>query len=103
VILKGNQTVIAAPDGHAWINLTGNPGMATGGTGDVLTGMLAGMVAQFGESNWEMAMAMGVYLHGLAGDIAAETRGEASLMATDVIEAISQAYRRTVAIASRVG
>jgi len=103
VILKGNQTVIAAPDGHAWINLTGNPGMATGGTGDVLTGMLAGMVAQFGGSNWEMAMAMGVYLHGLAGDIAAETRGEASLMATDVIEAISQAYRRTVAIASRVG
>ena len=88
VILKGNQTVIAAPDGHAWINLTGNPGMATGGTGDVLTGMLAGMVAQFGERHWEAALAMGVYLHGLAGDIAAETKGEASLIATDVIEAI---------------
>jgi NAD(P)H-hydrate epimerase len=103
VILKGNQTVIAAPDGHAWINLTGNPGMATGGTGDVLTGMLAGLVAQFGESNWEVALAMGVYLHGLAGDIAAEAKGEASLMATDVIEAIPQAYRRTLSIANRVG
>jgi NAD(P)H-hydrate epimerase len=103
VVLKGNQTVVAAPDGHAWINLTGNPGMATGGTGDVLTGMLAGLVAQFGEKNWEVALAMGVYLHGLAGDIAAEAKGEASLMATDVIEAISQAYRRTVSIAHRVG
>jgi NAD(P)H-hydrate epimerase len=103
VILKGNQTVIAAPDGHAWINLTGNPGMATGGTGDVLTGMLAGLVAQFGEKNWELALCMGVYLHGLAGDIAAEAKGEAPLMATDVIEAIPQAYRRTLAIANRVG
>ena len=103
VILKGNQTVIAAPDGHAWINLTGNPGMATGGTGDVLTGMLAGLVAQFGEKNWEGALSMGVYLHGLAGDIAAETKGEASLIATDVIEAIAQAYRRTLSIANRVG
>jgi NAD(P)H-hydrate epimerase len=65
--------------------------------------MLAGLVAQFGEKNWEVALAMGVYLHGLAGDIAAEAKGEASLMATDVIEAISQAYRRTVSIAHRVG
>jgi hydroxyethylthiazole kinase-like uncharacterized protein yjeF len=103
VILKGNQTVIAAPDGHAWINLTGNPGMATGGTGDVLTGMLAGLVAQFGEKNWEGALCMGVYLHGLAGDIAAEAKGEAPLIATDVIEAIAPAYRRTLSIANRVG
>ncbi|MGA8230482.1 MAG: NAD(P)H-hydrate dehydratase [Candidatus Acidiferrales bacterium] len=103
VILKGNQTVIAAPDGHAWINLTGNPGMATGGTGDVLTGMLAGLVAQFGEKNWEGALCMAVYLHGLAGDIAAEAKGEAPLIATDVIEAIAPAYRRTLSIANRVG
>jgi NAD(P)H-hydrate epimerase len=102
VVLKGNQTVIAAPDGRAWINLTGNPGMATGGTGDVLTGMLAGLAAQFGEKNWEGALCMGVYLHGLAGDIAAEVKGEASLIATDVIEAIPQAYRRTLSITNRV-
>lgn len=102
VILKGNRTVIAAPDGRGWINLTGNPGMATGGTGDVLTGMLAGMVAQLGAKNWEGALCMGVYLHGLAGDIAAEEKGEAPLMASDVIEAIPQAYRRTLAITNRV-
>ncbi|MHB8485948.1 MAG: NAD(P)H-hydrate dehydratase [Candidatus Acidiferrales bacterium] len=91
VILKGYQTVLAAPDGTAWINSTGNPGMATGGTGDVLTGMLAGFTAQFGAQNWPLALACGVYLHGLAGDLAAEEFGEAPLIATDVIRAIPAA------------
>jgi len=91
VILKGYQTILAAPDGAAWINSTGNPGMATGGTGDVLTGMLAGFTAQFGAQNWPLALACGVYLHGLAGDLAAEEFGEAPLIATDVIRAIPAA------------
>lgn len=91
VILKGHQTVIAAPDGRAWINSTGNPGMSTGGTGDVLTGILAGMTAQFGAQNWETALTLGVYLHGLAGDLAAEEFGEAPLIASDVIRMIPPA------------
>ncbi|MFZ0211628.1 MAG: NAD(P)H-hydrate dehydratase [Candidatus Acidiferrales bacterium] len=91
VILKGQQTIVAAPDGRAWINSTGNPGMSTGGTGDVLTGILAGITAQFGARNWEVALTLGVYLHGLAGDLAAEEFGEAPLIASDVIRMIPQA------------
>jgi hydroxyethylthiazole kinase-like uncharacterized protein yjeF len=94
VILKGHQTVIAAPDGSTWINSTGNPGMATAGTGDVLTGMLAGLTAQYGKANWPQLLAFGVYLHGLAGDIAAAQIGEAPLMASDLIRAIPAAYRQ---------
>ncbi|MGC2147451.1 MAG: NAD(P)H-hydrate dehydratase, partial [Candidatus Acidiferrales bacterium] len=93
VILKGNWTVIAAPDGRAWINSTGNPGMSSGGTGDVLTGMLAGLTAQFGAGkNWAETLALGVYLHGLAGDLAAEEFGEAPLVASDLIRNIAHAF-----------
>lgn len=93
VILKGNWTVIAAPDGRVWINSTGNPGMSSGGTGDVLTGMLAGLTAQFGaQKNWAETLALGVYLHGLAGDLAAEEFGEAPLLASDLIRRISPAF-----------
>jgi ADP-dependent NAD(P)H-hydrate dehydratase / NAD(P)H-hydrate epimerase len=93
VILKGNWTVIAAPDGRVWINSTGNPGMSSGGTGDVLTGMLAGLTAQFGgQKNWAETLALGVYLHGLAGDLAAEEFGDAPLTATDLIRRISPAF-----------
>ncbi len=92
VILKGYQTVLAAPDGTAWINSTGNPGMSTGGTGDVLTGILAGLTAQFGAQSWPLTLARGVYLHGLAGDLAAEEFGEASLIASDVIRSIPAAF-----------
>lgn len=94
VILKGHQTVIAAPDGPTWINSTGNPGMATAGTGDVLTGMLASLTAQYGQASWPLLLAFGVYLHGLAGDIAAAEVGEAPLMASDLIRAIPAAYRQ---------
>jgi NAD(P)H-hydrate epimerase len=96
VVLKGHQTVIAAPDGQAWINGTGNPGMATGGTGDVLTGMLAGLVAQYPPIawGWWRSLIFGVYLHGLAGDIAASDVGEAALMASDLISAIPRAFRQ---------
>jgi ADP-dependent NAD(P)H-hydrate dehydratase / NAD(P)H-hydrate epimerase len=93
VILKGNWTVIAAPDGRAWINSTGNPGMSSGGTGDVLTGILAGLTAQFGAGkNWPETLGLGVYLHGLAGDLAAEEFGEAPLVASDLLRRISPAF-----------
>jgi len=94
VILKGARTVIASPDGTAFINSTGNPGMATGGTGDVLTGILAGLTAQHGTDDWQRLLAFGVYLHGLAGDIAYAENGEAPLMASDLILAIPRAYQR---------
>jgi len=102
VVLKGNQTVIAAPDGSAWINSTGNPGMATGGTGDVLTGMLSGLVAQyFPKYPAASAVCFGVYLHGLAGDLAYANVSEAPLMATDLIRAIPRAYQQFYAESGR--
>jgi hydroxyethylthiazole kinase-like uncharacterized protein yjeF len=101
VILKGQQTVVAAPDGQVFVNSTGNPGMGTGGTGDVLTGMLAGLTAQFGVTPWVRVLAFGVYLHGLAGDIAYAETGEAPLMASDLIRAIPRAYQQFYAECGR--
>jgi ADP-dependent NAD(P)H-hydrate dehydratase / NAD(P)H-hydrate epimerase len=97
VILKGFHTVLATPDGRAYVNTTGNPGMATGGTGDVLTGMLAGLTAEFGTKNWEAVLGLGVHLHGLAGDVAVERVGEAPLVASDLIDALPEAYARLMA------
>jgi len=93
VILKGHQTIIAAPNGQAWINSTGNPGMGTGGTGDVLTGMLAGLTAQFGAEAWWWTLGFGVYLHGLAGDLASADVGQAPLIASDLIRSIPDAFQ----------
>ena len=97
VILKGFHTILATPSGNAYINTTGNPGMATGGTGDVLTGILAGLTAQFGTEDWPRVLSLGVYLHGLAGDIAASRVGQAPLIASDLIEAIPEAYGQVLA------
>jgi NAD(P)H-hydrate epimerase len=94
VVLKGYHTIVATPDGRAFINSTGNPGMATGGTGDVLTGMLAGLTAEFASAPWEHVLGLGVYLHGLAGDLAAEQVGEQGLIATDLVAAIPRAWRK---------
>ena len=94
LVLKGNLTVIALPDGSAWVNPTGNPGMATGGTGDILTGMTAGVLAQMPNEAARAAVAA-VYLHGLAGDVAAETVGEHSLVATDLLTGLPEAFRRS--------
>jgi NAD(P)H-hydrate epimerase len=93
VVLKGNRTIIAAPDGTAWINTTGNPGMATGGTGDVLTGVVAGLIAQHPQRILESTV-MAVFLHGLAGDAGQEAVGEESLVATDLIRFLPDAFRR---------
>jgi len=100
VVLKGHRTLIALPDGEVWINTTGNPGMATGGTGDILTGMISGMIAQRPKRVAE-AVTSAVYMHGLAGDVARETMGEQSLVATDLIEALPEAFRRIREGASR--
>jgi NAD(P)H-hydrate epimerase len=94
VVLKGHRTLIAASDGAVWVNPTGNPGMATGGTGDVLTGMIAGLIAQHPQHALE-ATALAVYLHGLAGDLAGESVGENSLVATDLLRFLPQAFAQT--------
>jgi hydroxyethylthiazole kinase-like uncharacterized protein yjeF len=93
VVLKGHRTLIADPSGEVWVNTTGNPGMATGGTGDVLTGMVAGLLAQNPKRALEAVIAA-VYLHGLAGDVAREQMGEHSLVATDLLQALPEAFRR---------
>jgi hydroxyethylthiazole kinase-like uncharacterized protein yjeF len=99
-VLKGFQTVIAAPDGRAMINSTGNPGMATGGTGDVLAGIAGRFVAGWNRKYHGADMqalgdslAAAVYLHGLAGDIAADEKGEESLTATDLIGTLPGAFK----------
>ena len=91
VVLKGHRTLIAAPDGAAWVNPTGNPGMASGGTGDILTGMISGLIAQHPHHALEAA-ALAVYLHGLAGDLAAASVGEDCLVATDIVRFLPQAF-----------
>jgi hydroxyethylthiazole kinase-like uncharacterized protein yjeF len=92
LVLKGFRTLSAAPDGQVWVNPTGNPGMATGGTGDVLTGLIAGLMAQHPRRTPIEVVASAVYLHGLAGDLAARRFGQASMIAGDVVEAIPEAF-----------
>ena len=90
VVLKGAGTVTAAPDGRAVINTTGNSGMATGGSGDVLAGICASLLAQGGEPF--ACAAAAVYLHGLAGDLAAARLGKISMLPTDLLDALPQAF-----------
>ncbi len=90
-VLKGSGTIIASPNGQALLNTTGNSGMATGGSGDVLAGMTAGLLAQ-GKSAFDCAAAA-VYLHGLAGDFAAEKLGKISMLPSDIIDCIAQAFK----------
>jgi NAD(P)H-hydrate epimerase len=92
LVLKGNRSVVAAPDGRVWINPTGSPAMATGGTGDVLTGLIAGLVAQFPDQ-LDAALLAAVYLHGRAGELGAAKIGEKSLIATDLFEFLPEAMR----------
>lgn len=92
VVLKGHRSVIAGPDGQTAVNTTGNHGLGTGGTGDVLSGLLAGLLAQ-GMAPFEAA-GLGVYLHGLAGDIAAEQFTPRAMLAGDVLRALPEAWKR---------
>jgi NAD(P)H-hydrate epimerase len=88
-VLKGSRSLIAAPDGYVYVNPTGNAGMATAGSGDVLTGLISGLLAQRPEDALEATIA-GVYLHGLAGDLAASKLGMRSLIASDIISNLSE-------------
>ena len=114
VVLKGHRTLVVQPDGEAWVNTTGNPGMATGGTGDILTGIVAAMLAQAihaqttgvqgtvsnttataqNQKNAMLAVCAAVHLHGLAGDIMRESVGEHSLVATDLLKGLPVAFDR---------
>jgi NAD(P)H-hydrate epimerase len=123
LVLKGHRTIYAAPSGQVFVNSTGNPGMATGGSGDVLAGVLAGLLGQalfclppvesartpsgnrgglFEASSQsellEEVIALGVYLHGLAGDLAAETQGEKSLVASDIMVHLPAAFLKLEAL-----
>jgi NAD(P)H-hydrate epimerase len=89
LVLKGARSVLGSPDGRIFVNPTGNPGMATGGSGDVLTGMIGAFLARGFDPL--AALQAGCYLHGLAGDLAAADHGEEGLVAGDIIEAIAAA------------
>ena len=93
VVLKGNRTLVVQPDGDAWVNTTGNPGMSTGGTGDILTGMVAAMIAQH-PKDVTMAVCAAVHLHGLAGDVMRQIVGEHSMVATDLLRGLPDAFDR---------
>lgn len=91
IVLKGRYTSISTPDGRLLINQTGNPGMAKGGSGDTLIGIITACLGRFKSP--EIAATLGVYLHGLAGDLACDEKGEESMLSSDLIEKIPAAYR----------
>ena len=91
VVLKGAGTIVASSDAEPWLNTTGNAGLASGGTGDVLSGLIGGLMAQ-GMAGHD-ASALGVYLHGLAGDLAAEALTQRGMVTSDVIERLPAAWR----------
>jgi NAD(P)H-hydrate epimerase len=92
VVLKGHRTIIATPEGHIFINPTGNAGLATGGTGDVLTGMIAAWLAQLLDA--EAACRLAVFVHGAAGDLAESAVGQVAMIATDVVARLGEALTR---------
>lgn len=100
VVLKGHRTLVVQPDGEAWVNVTGNPGMATGGTGDILTGMVAGMIAQHPNQPLGATVAA-VHLHGLAGDRVRTLATEQGMTATDLLYGLKDAISWTSAEAKQ--
>lgn len=97
VVLKGNRTLTASPDGDVIVNPTGTPGMATAGSGDILTGMIAAFLAQFSDRPVRDAVAAAVYLHGAAGELAAAEHGEQGMLATDISQHLAEAIREAAA------
>jgi len=91
VVLKGAHTSISTPNGEIYFNSTGNPGMATAGSGDVLTGIITSLLAQHYSPT--QACILGVYMHGLSGDFAANKKTEETMIASDIIEHLSDAYK----------
>jgi hydroxyethylthiazole kinase-like uncharacterized protein yjeF len=103
VILKGAHTIIAAPDGRTFVNTTGDAGLAKGGSGDVLTGILAALTGQFGTGDWLQVLALGVYLHGAAADLAVAGTDTSGLLATEVAAAVPAARRELLRELQRRG
>jgi len=94
LVLKGHRTVVASPKGAVYVNTTGNSGMSSGGVGDVLTGMIASFIGQGIDSY--SASVIGVYVHGLAGDMAAREKGQFSLIASDILEKLPEAIQEAI-------
>jgi NAD(P)H-hydrate epimerase len=92
IILKGANTCISNPEGFAYFNSTGNPGMATAGSGDVLSGIITGLLAQ--EYSPLNAALIGTFLHGLAGDLAADKNSPESLISSDLIQQLGKAFKQ---------
>ena len=92
IVLKGHHTLIATPDGKGYFNSTGNPGMATAGAGDVLTGIITGLLAQ--KYSPLQSCLLGVYLHGLAGDMASEKLSQEALIAKDIVDTLGAAFKK---------
>jgi ADP-dependent NAD(P)H-hydrate dehydratase / NAD(P)H-hydrate epimerase len=90
IVLKGDRTIIAFPDGETWVNPTGSPSMATGGTGDILTGMTAGLLAQH-PKEWKLAVVAAVWLHGRCGELGGNHWGEEAMLATDLLDFLPEA------------
>jgi NAD(P)H-hydrate epimerase len=95
LVLKGYRTLIALPDGNVWINTSGSPAMATGGTGDILTGLISGLIAQF-PNEIDTAVRAAVWLHGRAGQLGAEELTEQCLIATDLLHYLPKAIREII-------
>jgi ADP-dependent NAD(P)H-hydrate dehydratase / NAD(P)H-hydrate epimerase len=93
IVLKGFHTIVAAPDGSLFVNTSGNPGLSKGGSGDVLTGFLTALTAQFGTADWLRVLALGVYLHGKAAEIATSHTDISGLLSSDLVNALPLARR----------
>ena len=103
VILKGSHTIVAAPDGRMFVNTTGNAGLSKGGSGDVLTGVLAAMTGQFKTDDWLQTLALGVYLHGAAAHVEARGTDLTGLVPSDVAKALPQSRRELLQELQRHG
>jgi len=101
VVLKGYRSIVAFPDGRAFINPTGSPALAKGGTGDILTGLIAGTLAQYPDEQ-DAAVLSAVYLHGLAGQYAARELSERCVLATDVLDHLPEAFRECARVSDTI-